>query len=315
MLTSRIVLAVAVLLIAPPLLAQEPKEIKAKYVEEGVIPTFLGEKLEKGGSGDPVKLIEAAVEKLGGAKAFAELEDLTFKYKHNNYQKSGSLHSRELGTGFVRLHDSLKARLDFENYPSPSELSMFLDYREVLGSEGPFKYLEGRILRVPLAKREAGERIFRNYMIQFMPFWLDVKVAEPEYLGLSSWTDEESGETVQCHKILVNAMDERARIKGNVLALYIDTQSSDLRRVVFKPKLPGDQVDKTKAMDYRKRVKVGGVELPELVISNDSTKGEKVATHKFWYTGYQVNTGLEGVGFEIVDQEEKPGKKPPTKRH
>jgi hypothetical protein len=314
MLFNRVVFAVVVLVIASPLLAQEPKKIEASYEQEKVIPTFVGEKTEKGGTGDPAELIGAAIEKLGGMKAFGELRDLAYNYKHNNYQKSGNLHSREIASGYYHLQDELKMRLDFESYPSPSELSMYLDYREIVGSEGPFKYLEGRVLRAPLAKKEAGSRLFRNYMVQFMPFWVDLEKAEPEYLGVSAWTPEGSDETVRCHKILIKVMDSQARIKGDVMAIYIDAQSLDLRRVVFLPILQGGKF-KTKAMDYEKRVNVGGVQLPELVISRDSTKGEPDATHKFWYTGYQANTGLEGLGFEIVDQEQKEGHEPIRNRH
>ena len=112
MLFNRVVFAVVVLMIASPLVAQEPKKIEASSEQEKVIPTFLGEKTEKGGSGDPAKLIEAAVEKLGGMKAFKEIEDLTYKYKHNNYQKSGNLHSREIASGYYHLRDGRNEVVD-----------------------------------------------------------------------------------------------------------------------------------------------------------------------------------------------------------
>jgi len=271
--------------------------------KEQILPEFPGEKLEKSEKpADPEELVKAAAEKLGGAEAFGRLKDLTFKFKHKHYLKKDILHSIELATGYLRFEDPLKQRYDFENYSNPSDLQTFFDYREILGSEGPFKYLEGRILRAPLAVREAGERLYRNYMIQCLPFCLnDLKGATLEYVGRTSWTDK--NDQVECHKILIHGLEKGARIVDNVMAIYIDDKHL-LRRIVYLPRMSTASGNKVQVLDFMERVTVAGLDLPNHLVMSTYTKDNREAIHMIWFSEYRENTGLEGVGFELFDQEE-----------
>jgi len=295
---------------------QEDEELKvleaqqAQAAMEEIIPSYPGEELDtQAPQADPAALIEKAIERLGGRSSFEALKDLRFAFEHKNYLRGERLYFVEKASAYVRPARFPEVRMDFENYAMPADLTSFLDYRELIGADGPFKYMEGKVLRGPVVIRESGERLTRLYLQLFNPFCLDPSKCTPRYLGVSRWKEKKDGKetTVACHKILVGYDEPKAWIRGNVLALYIDTDSNELRRYVYEPLLAGAGIVKRiRILDILERGENEGLRLPTELLITDIWDGRLNATHKIRFLNMETNTGLEGVGFDMVSQ--KPGK-------
>jgi hypothetical protein len=268
-----------------------------------VFPTFPGEEIQE--SEEPVdakELMVQLIESLGGLEAYRGLEDINFKYMNKQYNEKALLF-KETAKGFISVEERPKIRLDFD-YIRPDDPTLYYDYREVFGEDGPFKYIDGKVLKRPVNIREAGERTLRTGVILLVPFCLDFGLAEPRYIGVSAWDDEDSKEkvTLKCHKILVQISDDRANIDGNTLALYLDTKTNELRRMVFNIYTPGGNVKRVRIINFKGRDTIGGIQLPSQLTIKDIWQERVNARHKVVYSDYQFKTGLKGIGFEMFNQ-------------
>ena len=244
---------------------------------------------------------------LGGENAFLKLEDLTFGYKHKHYNPGGSLVFLETAKGYIRPGKSLKARTDFD-YPMPRDRKLLLDYREIIGDDGPFIFREGKILtfspEYPLVIENSTARLFLNNLILLAPFCLDLETATLEYAGEACWECYTGDKTqqVKSHKFLVDIKEKGARFKGNVLALYVDKETNSLRRMAFLTGVENTDLTEIVYVDVLMREKVGGLMLPAKVKKTVVREGKLVSKHLVYYSNLEVNTGLTGIGFEIADQ-------------
>lgn len=320
---SGLLFILAVMSLALPVYGQDPGAAPEPTSIDEAAPGFPGEKIESGGEAvDAGEILARLTDKLGGREAFGRIKDLRFKFRQKYYLQ-GALRFIEEANCLVRFGDHIKARMDYTNYPlGPADLETMIDYREVVGADGPFKFREGKVLRHPGAIREAGIRILRYYNAFFVPFCLDSEQANPRYLGLCTWNaqDLEGSETkdVTCHKILVQSKGKQAKIKDNTLALYLDTKTCDLKRMVYGTASSLPTMSRVRIIDFKNRVEVEGVYFPAYMEVTEIQNGELHAAHKITLSLYEPNTGLEGVGFEMINQEqgekkETKGKKIPKK--
>lgn len=320
---SGLLFIMAVMSLALPVYSQDPGAVPKPTSSDEVTPGFPGEKIVSGGDAmNAGELLARLTEKLGGRDAFERIKDLRFKFRQKYYLE-GALRFIEEANCLIRFGDHIKARMDYTNYPlGPSDLETMIDYREVVGADGPFKFREGKVLRHPGAIREAGIRVLRYYFAFFVPFYLDSEQADPKYVGLSTWSDQDfdGGEAkdVTCHKILVRSKGKQAKIKDNILALYLDTKTCDLKRMVYGTSPSASYTARIRIIDFKNRVDVEGVYLPAYMEVTEIKDGEFHAAHKINLSHYDPNTGLEGVGFEMTNQEqekkkETKGKKTPKK--
>ena len=253
----------ALISLAAPVFGQEGEEPRPRKPASEVNPSFQGEKITKPAANvDPLEIISALADKLGGEKAYKSLKDLQYQFKHLYYMNNKLQYIQE-ATSYNRFGDRIKTRYDYK-YINPRDFEETLDYREIVGDDGPFKFLRGKILRGPVPVKEAGERLIRYSASLFVPFCLDLKEANPRYLGEVTWKAMVDGKEkeITCHKILVEYNRKQANIEGNVLALYIDTKTHDLARMIFELYSPFAEIEKTRIVDYKKRSPVEGVLLP-----------------------------------------------------
>jgi hypothetical protein len=259
---------------------------------------------------DPRAILAAAIDKLGGDEAFDKLKDITFDLEHKNYFKGKNLYFIELARGYYKPGKFFEGRLDFSTYTKPNDLGgAFFDYREVLGEDGPFKYLEGKPLRGPIAVREAGERLTRTYFELFGPFCLDRNQDNIKYLGKVSWKTKVDDLEVErtCHKILIGHTQNRMGIRGSVISFYIDTTTNEIRRYVYEPLMKGSKtVQRTRIVDILETVQAADVRIPSFYFITDYWSDRLNATHKMRVTGVEANTGLEGIGFKMTNQGMQP---------
>lgn len=300
-------LVFATLIVITPLYSQDTEEEPKSQSPDEVIPGFRGETVVKdGGEVDAVALLSQLTNTLGGREAFEGLKDLRFNFMQKYYLE-GALRFIETADFLVQFGEHIKARIDYTNYPlGPSDLENMIVYREVVGEDGPFKFREGKVLRSPGAIREAGQRVLRYYFAFFFPFCLDFEEAGPVYLGRTSWKEETpqgKARDVTCHKILARIKGRQADIQGNVLALYIDTTSYELKRLAFVIPMPNLNMERTRIVDFKDRINVEGVSLPSTIDMTESRDNKFYAYHHISLSQYTPNTGLEGIGFEMINQE------------
>jgi hypothetical protein len=288
--------------------ASEAEKPAPEAVEER-IPAAPDETIEPNPDNvDPKAILAAAVENLGGLEAFQALEDITFDLEHKHYTKGKNLYFVETATGYYKPGQFFEARLDFHSYRKPDDLETVYDYREILGEDGPFKYLEGKPLRGPVAVREAGERLTKTYFQLFGPFYFDQDQDGIKYLGKVGWKYEIDGEefAFDCHKILIGHTQNRMDVRGSVLALYIDTETNEIRRYVYQPLMKGSKsVQRTRIVDFLERTAVSKLQIPSYYFIQDYWGGKLNATHKMRITAIKSNTGLKDIGFKMTNQKAK----------
>jgi hypothetical protein len=299
-------LLLAVLFCASPLCGQELKKKAKAEPPPVIIPIFPGENLEKVEKKvNPAELISGVMDKLGGAAAYKALQDLTYEYKLKHYTKNDDLLFVETATGYVKMGDRLKSRLDI-NYPLERDINVTLDYREVRGDDGPFMFREGKILRTPANVENAGHRLFRNDLQLLAPFLLNLEDGKPTHRGDVTWNVVEKGKTkeIRCHKILLKFNRKYAGIENGLLALYIEPKTKTLMRMVYKVVKPEPEMKfkKFRIIDFESRVKVGGVQLPSVIKITEIRNDELEGVLYIYYTGIKANLGLKGIGFELADQ-------------
>jgi hypothetical protein len=298
--------ALWILFTHPALAGQDDKGYKnERKTPEEVILTFEGEQLtEPEEAVDAKALLRSLVDKMGGYEAYKGIKDLKFKFKSRAYMEDGSLRNIVTATQYMQLGDRVKTRMDFD-YPSGGEDGRILDYREVMGEDGPFKYLEGKVLKRPDCIRLAGENLWRNELIFLTPFFLDLNEGDPRYMGVASWKEKEGEKVreVKCHKILIQFKGKQANVQGNLLALYIDMETGLLRRQIFELFLPTGRNDRFKIIDYQNRLEVEGLSLPTQLLIQNVTTNQGEVIHKIRFSDFEVNTGLPGIGFEMANQQ------------
>jgi hypothetical protein len=295
----------ALALLAVPFYGQEETddEIRPRKSAGEVKPSFLGEKIKKTeGDVDARELLSKLAEKLGGNAAYKNIKDLRYRFKHKYYMNNKLLYIQDASV-YHRMGDRIKTRYDFD-YINPKDFEEKLDYREIVGEDGPFKFLRGRILRGPVPVKEAGERLIRYTASLLVPFCLDPEEANPRYMGQVTWKDLVDGKEkeIACHKVLVEYNRRQGNIEGNVLALYLDTKTTDLVRMVIELYSPLNDVEKIRIIDYVKRSPVEGVLLPSEMRITDIWEKKLYAQRTVYFSDIKANTGLEGIGFEIIDQ-------------
>ncbi len=302
----RFYVVLTLLFAATPLLGQYQEGPRPRKAPGEVNPSFLGEKVEPAKETvDAKQLLMAVEKKLGGRQAYEAMKDLKLRFKHKCYGDD-QLNYIETGRMYAQWGDQFKARLDFD-YPDQKDHETLLDYREVMGDDGIFKYLQGRIIQIPFAVNAAGERILRYSLYVLAPFMVDPDEANPRYVGEVAWkiASKEGESTVTCHKILVEIEWDEANIEGNVLALYIDKKTNDLRRMVFDLYTASDKAERTQVVDFGKRVSLAGLMLPQITEISVFWSRKPYSIRKLMLMDLEPNTGLKGVGFEMGDQEKK----------
>lgn len=293
------------------LLAQETE--KKENPQKEMIPSFIEESLVKDAPQiNAADLLKETAEKLGGYKGYQEIKDLSYHFRHK-YYKDDILNFIENADGKVRFAENMnKYRMDFA-YPRAEDLEATLDYREVYGEDGPFKYYEGKVVRTPVAIRLAGERLLRYHYTIFAPFIFDLKAFEPKYVGVVTWKEFKKEKEIErkCHKVVVRFKGKQANIIGNAISLYIDVKSKNLRRLIYNMKSAGNpDLKRTRIVDFIKRIKVKNIELPFYLYVQEYQNDQFHAVHRIEFSNYQPNTGLEGVGFEMMTQEKYAAKTP-----
>lgn len=273
---------------------------------EAVNPSFRGETLTPPEPGvDPGRLLEEAKEKLGGQKAYEALRDLFADFKHKYYMKN-QLRYIDRARVYVRIRpgERLKVRVDYDMVDRKNQ-DKKIDYREVLGDDGPFKFVKGRIIRTPFDIREAGEHLYRYLLGMLVPFCLDPAEAKPEYLGDVTWeeTTSEGTRSVTCRKLKVRFPRDQAFLEGNVLALYVDKGSGILRRMACESYHPGDHIRRLYVTDFLARETVAGVSLPTKLVISVFWDQKPYSLRKVYFTGYRSGKGFEGIGFEMATQD------------
>jgi len=271
-----------------------------------LIPSFPGEQLDESAAPlDPKEVVGRAAERMGGADHFKNVQDLKLFSEHRNYNSADRLFFVEYATMYFKPGTFFKARLDFENYAKPADLQTFFDYREVLGEDGAFKVMEGKLLRTPVAVREAGERITHTLLQVFGLFFMSPDEEHLRYIGRVSWpeSDEKDAGTITCHKILILHDDPRLSVRGDALSIYIDTENHAFRRYVYEPLMKGAKsVHRIRIADFVEFEEAGGLKWPSYIYSVDYWNGKINSTHDYRFKDFKINTGLEGIGFEMFDQ-------------
>ena len=140
-----------------------------------------------------------------------------------------------------------------------------------------------------------------------MPFCLDPDEANPRYMGEVSWKAREHGKEreVTCHKVLVEYNRRQGNIEGNLIALYIDKATLELRRLAFDLYSPQIDIERTRVVDYVKRTPVAGLMLPCEMDLTDIWQQKLYAVRKVYLSDFQANTGLEGIHFDMANQQPK----------
>jgi len=306
-LTALIIGMVAFLMPLSFLMAQESEEAAPEAENaQDVLPTAPDEEpIESAKGVDLKEIMTKALERIGGTEGLEKVKDLVYIYEHKNYLKGEKLYFKEHAEGFVRPGRFFKERLDFKSYVKTSSLKQFHDYREVIGDDGEFKYIDGRLLTGPDVVMEAGDRLTATYF-QLFGLW-DVmrNLDQMTYLGQVQWTDPSVEEEVvrTCHKILVPYDRDRMLIRDAKIALYIDTDTYEFRRYVCEPIGTGTaQLQRTRIVNLVQWVDLDGIKLPTYLFIVDMWGDRLNCTHDVYYEDFVLNSGLEGIGFEMTNQ-------------
>ncbi|MFH1999087.1 MAG: hypothetical protein ABIK28_05355, partial [Planctomycetota bacterium] len=266
---------------------ESDREIKTEATEPDLVLEFPGEKLEPALEKMDGKGIIAAGKAALGNLDF--LKDLTVEVEHKHYREEG-LHFIEEFECFFDVNDNRlpKLRLDFLNYvESDTRVDSLLDYREIFGEDGAFKFREGVVIRVPDALREAGARTLKTYLMILGPFCSLLDTEKAEYVGKCSWSEliDEEEVTYNCHKVVVLFNDERIKIVDQKVALYFDSETYDLVRAVYRPGSEKNRVNRVKITDYIAKTQVESAMLPTHILVFDYWNDEITATHKYTLDG------------------------------
>lgn len=313
----RIVLGIALgLMVVLPLFAQDPgatatgEQADKKVPEPIDIPlAFPDEKLTAPSDGLSAERILASCREF--LSSGTEIKDLQWSTLHKHYRKKNNLHFVEKYEAFVdEGEDQPRVRVDYLNYiEAETNRDYYIDFREIYGEDGPFKYREGSIIRVLDAIVEAGHHTMKIYVMILAPFCSLLSESDLKYEGICSWSEKvgETEVTHRCHKIVTTFDDHRIRIRENLVALYIDTETFDLKRLVYRPGADKEKlVNRLRIIDYKERVEVDSVQLPKNIVSYDYWKLDKQATHKYTFDNYSLNKGLEGIAFGMTNQVPRP---------
>lgn len=273
--------------------------------KEKTIPVFPFETpVEGADTMDPAEILSKAIEKLGGAEAYAGIQNVTWEMERRKYLKDGRLSFVERLKGFALPQKFYKIRLDYKTCIK-SDMETFIDYREVMGDDGIFKFIDGNFVRTPLAEGLAGIILTRIYFQCFGIWEASTPDYDLKYLGQVSWNDGKTEEenVRSYHKILALFDDDRMSIRGSAIALYIDTDTFEFRRYVYEPLMKGARgIHRVRMVEYGERIQVGGIQMPGELLILDYWLGKLHGTHKIRFSKLVANSGLEDIGFELTNQ-------------